>query len=78
MSTEWLIMGVGKMIKDPEEMVPVKKTFVQTDLFGAVDEGENLASNAEEVSNVVSEPVLQQSSVDNPLENVKLEEDKGK
>lgn len=75
-STEWLIMGVGKMIKDPEEMVPVKKTFVQTDLFGAVDEGENLASNAEEVTNVVSEPVLQQSSVDNPLENVKPEEEK--
>lgn len=75
-STEWLIMGVGKMIKDPEEMVPVKKTFVQTDLFGAVDEGENLASTPEEVTNVVSEPVLQQSSVDNPLENVKPEEEK--
>ncbi len=76
-STEWLIMGVGKMIKDPEEMVPVKKTFVQTDLFGAVDEGENLASTPEEVTNVVSEPVLQQSSIDNPLENVKPEEEKG-
>lgn len=75
-STEWLIMGVGKMIKDPEEMVPVKKTFVQTDLFGAVDEGENLASTPEEVTNVVSEPVLQQSSVDNPLENVKPVEEK--
>ena len=75
-STEWLIMGVGKMIKDPEEMVPVKKTFVQTDLFGAVDEGENLASTPEEVTNVVSEPVLQQSSIDNPLENVKPEEEK--
>lgn len=72
-STEWLIMGVGKMIKDPEEMIPVRKTFVQTDLFGTVDEGENVASTAKEVTNVVSEPVLQQSSVDNPLENVKPE-----
>lgn len=32
--TEWLIMGVGEMIKDPaQEFVPPKKTFIQTDLF---------------------------------------------
>ncbi len=37
-STEWLIMGVGNMIKDPEEEVSVKQqAFVQTDLFGAME-----------------------------------------
>lgn len=37
--TEWLIMGVGEMIKDPaQEFVPPKKTFIQTDLFEMDDE----------------------------------------
>ena len=39
-STEWLIMGVGKMIKDPDETPVVKREFVQTDLFASIDENE--------------------------------------
>ena len=73
-STEWLIMGVGKMIKDPEEMVPVKKSFVQTDLFGTVNESETVVPSVNEVSVVAKENVLQQSSVEIPLKNVKQEE----
>lgn len=49
-STEWLIMGVGNMIKDPAEVVPVQKTFIQTDLFGEMDE------NTEEVAESSFEP----------------------
>ena len=37
-STEWLIMGVGNMIKDPDEAPIVKREFIQTDLFDALDE----------------------------------------
>lgn len=70
-STEWLIMGVGKMIKDPAEMVPVKKTFVQTDLFGTVDESEKSAPAVEEVKEIASEQVAQQPSEEILLENVK-------
>ena len=62
-STEWLIMGVGKMIKDPAEMMPAKKTFVQTDLFGSVDE----------VKEIASEQAVQQPSEEISLENVKPE-----
>ena len=71
-STEWLIMGVGKMIKDPAEMVPIKKTFVQTDLFGAVAENETIAPSVEEVKEIASEQVVLQSFEEIPLENVKL------
>lgn len=70
-STEWLIMGVGKMIKDPAEMVPVKKTFVQTDLFGAVDESETIAPTVNEVEEIASEQAVQQPSEEVLLENVK-------
>lgn len=42
-STEWLIMGVGKMIKDPDDTPVVKREFIQTDLFGAMDEEETVA-----------------------------------
>ena len=72
-STEWLIMGVGKMIKDPAEMVPIKKTFVQTDLFGAVAESETIAPAVEEVKEIASEQVVLQPSEEIPLENVEPE-----
>lgn len=42
-STEWLIMGVGKMIKDPDDTPVVKREFIQTDLFGSMDEEERMA-----------------------------------
>lgn len=42
-STEWLIMGVGKMIKDPDDTPVVKREFIQTDLFGSMDEEETMA-----------------------------------
>jgi DNA-binding XRE family transcriptional regulator len=70
-STEWLIMGVGKMIKDPAEMMPAKKTFVQTDLFGAVDESETMAPIVEEVKEIVSEQAVQQPAKEILLESVK-------
>ena len=70
-STEWLIMGVGKMIKDHAEMVPVKKTFVQTDLFDTVDESETSAPTVEEVGEIASEQAVQQPSEEILLENVK-------
>jgi DNA-binding XRE family transcriptional regulator len=73
-STEWLIMGVGKMIKDPEEMVPVKKTFVQTDLFDTVDESETVVPTVNEVGIMATDNDALQSSVEIPLENVKQEE----
>ena len=72
-STEWLIMGVGKMIKDPEEMIPVKKSYVQTDLFGTVDDSETVVPSVNEVSVAVMENEVLQSSVEIPLENVKQE-----
>lgn len=72
-STEWLIMGVGKMIKDPAEMVPVKKTFVQTDLFGTVDESETTTSTVDEVKEIALDQAVQQPSEEISLENVKPE-----
>lgn len=72
-STEWLIMGVGKMIKDPAEMMPVKKNFVQTDLFGSVDESETIAPTVDEVKEIASEQAVQQPSEEISLENVKPE-----
>lgn len=72
-STEWLIMGVGKMIKDPAEMMPAKKTFVQTDLFGSVDESETIAPTVDEVKEFASEQAVQQPSEEILLENVKPE-----
>lgn len=72
-STEWLIMGVGKMIKDPAEMMPAKKTFVQTDLFGSVDESETIASTVDEVKEIASEEVVQHPSEEISLKNVKSE-----
>lgn len=46
-STEWLIMGVGKMIKDPDEAPVVKREFIQTDLFDALDDDETLKREPE-------------------------------
>lgn len=54
-STEWLIMGVGEMIKDPAEEITVKRTFVQTDLFSNVDEG---VEDTEETEAVQSNGIL--------------------
>ena len=46
-STEWLIMGVGKMLKDPDEAPVVKREFVQTDLFDSLDENETSEAELE-------------------------------
>lgn len=46
-STEWLIMGVGNMIKDPDEAPVVKREFIQTDLFDSMDEVETPESEPE-------------------------------
>lgn len=64
-STEWLIMGVGKMIKDPDETPMVKKEFIQTDLFGSLDE-EATAQAQAEAPTPVSEPEVK--SVENSEE----------
>lgn len=65
-STEWLIMGVGKMIKDPDDTPVVKREFIQTDLFGSMDEEETMTEAPAPASVPVSEPQVK------PLE--KLEE----
>jgi DNA-binding XRE family transcriptional regulator len=62
-STEWLIMGVGNMIKDPAEEVPVQRTFIQTDLFGEMDESveevTESALEAESMEEQASEPEVE-------------------
>lgn len=70
-STEWLIMGVGKMVRTPDEIIPAKREFVQTELFGTVDESESEKEQAESVTTVQSEIAPQQVTVEKPLENVK-------
>ena len=72
-STEWLIMGVGKMIKNPDEAVPVKKEFIQTELFGTEDElsTTNAFRAAAEPVTIGMEEPTQAPSVSIPLENVK-------
>ncbi len=59
--TEWLIMGVGQMIKDPaEEVVSPKKNFIQTDLFEMDDNVDDDADQEEiNTQQVESEPNLE-------------------
>ena len=60
--TEWLIMGVGEMIKDPDqEVVPPKKTFIQKDLFEMDDDLEVEENEISDESESVQEgtPSLQ-------------------
>lgn len=79
-STEWLIMGVGNMIKSPEEMnMQPRKEYVQTDLFGSIDEEET--SEPEAVVETSMEPVtignendIQEPNEESSLENVKTDE----
>ena len=79
-STEWLIMGVGNMIKSPEEMnMQPRKEYVQTDLFGSMDEEET--SVPELVVENITEPVtngnendIQETMGESSLENVKSDE----
>ena len=75
-STEWLIMGVGKMIKDPEELMPAKREFIQTELFGVEDEPIASKDVEKEVSAATFGKNVDEmeASVDNPLENVKSDE----
>ena len=63
-STEWLIMGVGNMIKDPAEEIPVQKTFFQTDLFGEMDE------SAEEVTDASLQPEDEEEQPSEPEEEM--------
>ncbi len=84
-STEWLIMGVGNMIKDPDDAPVVKREFIQTDLFDSMDEGETV----EPVPEPEHEPEIDEKLITNgtekdilepsdeiPMENVKSDEDK--
>ena len=64
-STEWLIMGVGKMIKNPDETPVVKREFVQTDLFASIDENETPEPDQEPDSEVVTE----EETITNGTEN---------
>lgn len=66
-STEWLIMGVGNMIKDPDEEPIVKREFIQTDLFGTLEEDETNEPEMEMDSEPEPEP--------EPEEDVKKVED---
>ena len=78
-STEWLIMGVGKMIKDPDE-TPVKREFVQTDLFASVDENETPEpeSEVEKVEESITngtENDIQGSSEEISTDDVKIDDE---
>ncbi len=66
-STEWLIMGVGNMIKDPDEAPVVKREFIQTDLFGSLEEDETYEPEMEPEPEPELEP--------EPEEDVKTVED---
>lgn len=83
-STEWLIMGVGKMIKDPDEAPVVKREFIQTDLFDALDEDETPQAEPEPEPEVemVEESItngtendIQEASEEIPTDEVKTEEE---
>lgn len=83
-STEWLIMGVGNMIKDPNEAPVVKREFIQTDLFDALDEDETLQPEPEpepEVETVEesitngTENDIQEASEEISTDEVKTEEE---
>lgn len=70
-STEWLIMGVGKMVRTPDEIAPAKREFVQTELFDTVDESESEERRDGIITTVRSEVAPQQEDFEKPLENVK-------
>ena len=83
-STEWLIMGVGKMIKDPDEAPVVKREFIQTDLFDALDEDETPQAEPEPEPEVemVEESItngtendIQETSEEISTDEVKTEEE---
>ena len=79
-STEWLIMGVGKMIKDPDETPVVKREFVQTDLFASVDENETPEpeSEVEKVEESITngtENDIQGSSEEISTDDVKIDDE---
>ena len=83
-STEWLIMGVGKMIKDPDDTPVVKREFVQTDLFASIDENETSEPDPEPESEVEmfeetitngTENDIQEPSDEISTDDVKTEEE---
>ena len=83
-STEWLIMGVGNMIKSPEEMnMQPRMEYVQTDLFGSMEEEdtseleqvvENLTESVPESVTIGNEKGIQEPVEESSLENVKTDE----
>ena len=76
-STEWLIMGVGKMIKNPDETPVVKREFVQTDLFASIDENETPESEVEMFEETITngtENDIQEPSEEISSDDVKTDE----
>ena len=76
-STEWLIMGVGKMIKDPDETPVVKREFVQTDLFASIDENETPEPEVEMFEETITngtENDIQEPSEEISSDDVKTDE----
>lgn len=73
--TEWLIMGVGEMIKDPtEDIVPPKKTFIQTDLFemdeevvDAKPEEASAPAAMDKTAVEIAAASVEQTAEDNPI-----------
>ena len=76
-STEWLIMGVGKMIKNPDETPVVKREFVQTDLFASIDENETPEPEVEMFEETITngtENDIQEPSEEISSDDVKTDE----
>ena len=71
-STEWLIMGVGKMIKDPDDTPVVKREFVQTDLFASIDENETPEPEVEMFEETITNGT--ENDIQEPMEEIHVDD----
>ena len=65
-------MGVGNMIKDPDETPVVKREFVQTDLFASIDESETPEPEMETVEESITNGT--ENDIREPMEEIRVDD----